>query len=184
MQSQPNGAVSAPATITIDRNARKTLLAALGLRLEGHFEGIHKALFNRDRAFLNEAQEFFTHVGPILDGLEFWDEGGGEVPAHEYTIPATDWLRELIQDYAQQVHADCDGDEEFLSQVADKGKVEFEKGGQLYDPDATDHPNKQLQGWIVKMRRKLEHDRDELVGAQMIGFALLGAGVGAAEEGR
>jgi hypothetical protein len=164
-------AISQPSTITIDRNARKALLAALALRL-GNVEDIHKTIGARDRVSLGQARVIFEPLWPILDGLNFWDD---DEPVATYTIPATDWLEKLVEDYADQTRRDLESDEKWLSETADQGEAAFSVGSYLHDPDDGRHPNMQRLEWIAKMRGKLEDDADELVGMESI-IAALGEG--------
>lgn len=167
-------APSQPDTITIDRNARMALLAALNLRLDGSFEGVHASMREHDRVLLCKAQEFFDHLWPVLDGLEYWDESGSETPPLSYTIPASAWLELLVEDYAMQTRSGIEGDEEWMIRVAAVGEDAFKQGGEMYNPHRTDHPNRQRNDFLVEMRVKLEHDRDELVGMKSIIAALAG----------
>jgi hypothetical protein len=147
------------ATITIDRNARGALLAALSLRLR-QFEDLPDALQFHARVRMFEARTTFERLWPVLDGLDFWED---EDPAATHTIPASDWLRALVVESAAETRQTIASETAQTSVTAQEGQAAFEKGGSHYKPGSNVHACVRQRGYFEWMRRYLEEQNDQLV---------------------
>lgn len=147
------------ATITIDRTARRALLAALSLRLR-RLEDLPDALQFHGRARVIEARTTFERLWPVLDRLDFWQD---EDPAATHTIPASDWLRALVAESAAETRQTIANETAQASVTAQEGQAAFEKGGSHYKPGSNVEASTRQRGYFEWMRQYLTEQNDQLV---------------------
>jgi hypothetical protein len=169
MQANPNGAVSAPASITIDRNQRKALLAAINTRLS-HYEPIYDAIANHDRALMAEACDEFPIVFSILNSIDYYEDEGLR---GSFTVPVdARWMEALMEYYEPQIRGCIEDSMEQLQEALLGGPERYELGGSKYRAEAELPPRVRFNWNVRELRESIAEDTDELAGLRSIRAAL------------
>jgi hypothetical protein len=147
------------ATITIDNNVRKALIAALSLRL-AQFADLPDALRPGDHEGMIKARATFEELWPVLDGLDFWEN---DAPAATHTIPASAWLRALVAQSAAEIRQTISVERVRVNDTAREGKAAFEKGGSHYKPQLAVDACVRQRGYFEGIRKYLEDQLDHLL---------------------
>jgi hypothetical protein len=147
------------ATITIDNNARKALIAALSLRL-AEFVDLPGALRPGEHPRMIKARATFEELWPVLDGLDFWES---DAPAATHTIPASAWLRALVAQSAAEIRQTISIERVRVSDTAREGRAAFEKGGSHHKPRLAVDACVRQRGYFEGIRKYLEEQHDHLL---------------------
>jgi hypothetical protein len=147
------------ATITIDHNARKALIAALSLRL-AQFADLPRALRPGDHAGMIKARATFEEFRPVLDGLDFWEN---DTPAATHTIPASPWLRALVTQSAAEIRQTISVETVRGDDTAREGEAAFKKEGPHYKPQLAVDAGVRQRGYFEGIRKYLEEQHDQLL---------------------